>query len=438
MRKLEEKYPTEMAVIGVHSAKFLAEQATDNVRQAILRYRVKHPVVNDKDFTVWQQYACRAWPTLMFIDPQGKVIGKHEGELSPDAFDKLLGDMVKEFDNQGLLDRRPLDYRLEEAPKTPLSFPGKVLADSASGRLFIADSNHHRILVVSLDGTVERIVGNGDAGLVDGSLDMAQFNNPQGLALDGDLLYVADSENHAIRRVDLGSGMVDTIAGTGEQATAFQQGGIATETPLSSPWDVTLHQGVLYIAMAGLHQLWALDLESGQERSYAGSGRENIVDGPLPSACLAQPSGIDCDGLLLYFADSEVSGIRTADLDAAGQVRTIVGQGLFEFGDVDGQGDVVRLQHPLGLCVADGVIYVTDTYNNKIKVVNSQTRSSATLLGTGEAGLRDGPGSQAIFHEPGGLAIAGGKLYIADTNNHAVRVADLSTREVTTLELQGL
>ena len=438
LRKLERKYRNELAVIGVHSPKFTSEGDTDNLRMAVLRYQVEHPVVNDAGFDVWGLYSGRAWPSLVFIDPQGKVIGKHEGEITFDQFDPIIGQMVEEFDSKGLIDRSPLSYRLEDEGASALSFPGKVLADEASGRLFIADSNHNRIVVATLDGEVMRVVGSGEAGMEDGDFQKARFDRPQGMALDGDSLYVADTENHAIRRVDLAAGAVETLAGTGRQAMGFGQGGEALSTDLSSPWDLALHQGTLYIAMAGIHQLWALDLKEKQARPYAGNGRESPIDGPLPSASLDQPSGITTDGNVLYFADSEASAIRSADLSEAGSVTTIVGQDLFVFGDVDGIGDEVRLQHPLGIDHHDGVLYIVDSYNDKVKRVFPQSREVTTFLGAGEAGHRDGEGSEALFHEPGGLSVAGGRLYVADTNNHTIRVADLSTREVSTLDLRGL
>ena len=113
LRKLEEKYAAEMVVVGVHSAKFNAEKATENVRRAIMRYEIEHPVINDADFIVWRQYAARAWPTLMFIGPDGKVVGKHEGEFPIEALDNVLATMVTEYDSQGLIDRRPLEVKLE-------------------------------------------------------------------------------------------------------------------------------------------------------------------------------------------------------------------------------------------------------------------------------------------------------------------------------------
>ncbi len=129
LRKLEKKYANELAVVGVHSAKFPNEKETGNLMSAVQRYELEHPVINDSEFQVWQQYSCRAWPTLMFIDPQGNVIGKHEGEMTFDAFDRLIGQMVTEFDSQGLLDHTPVPSTFRKADDTALSFPGKVLAD---------------------------------------------------------------------------------------------------------------------------------------------------------------------------------------------------------------------------------------------------------------------------------------------------------------------
>ena len=437
LRKLEEKYSSELAVVGIHSAKFDAEEATQNVRQAILRYEIEHPVVNDAGFEVWRQYAVRAWPTLMFVDPAGKVIGKHEGEIRYDTFDRLIGEMIAEFDAEGAIDRRAIHFVTEREKESarPLSFPGKVLADAQSDRLFIADSNHNRIVVSTLEGRVTSIVGGPDAGLVDGTFEEARFDDPQGMALDGDTLYVADAKNHAIRMVDLANHNAKTIAGTGRQAMLFHRGGAGPETNLNSPWDLELHDGTLYIAMAGFHQLWRMDLKSGTVVPHSGSGREGIVDGQHASAQLAQPNGITSDGVRLYFADSETSAVRTSDFDPAGRVGTIAGEDLFTFGDRDGFGDDVRLQHVQGIEHQDGALYIADTYNNKVKKIDPLQRESRRLLGSGEAGHRDGPAVIAEFHEPCGVSLANGLVFVADTNNHAIRVADMRTMEVTTLEL---
>jgi DNA-binding beta-propeller fold protein YncE len=441
LRKLERKYARELVVVGVHSPKFPGEHDTAAVEHAVRRLAVGHPVANDRDFRVWRAYAARAWPTLMFLDPRGKVIGFHEGEFDAQALDTVIGDMVAAFDAEGLIDRRPLSFttRNENEPDRPLFFPGKVLADEAR-RLFVADSGHHRVLEVGLPGgEIKRVFGSGEAGLQDGPADAARFHGPQGMALAGDALYVADVENHAVRRIDLKDGRVETVAGTGEPGRGPSPGGPARGVALRSPWDVVAHDGQVYVAMAGSHQIWRFDPAAGTIAPWAGSGRENIVDGPRAEAQFAQPSGLalDAGAGVLFVADSEVSGVRAVELGPGGRVRTLVGKGLFEFGDVDGVGDAVRLQHPLGLALAGGVLYVADSYNHKIKRLDPKTGEVRSVFGDGRPGFRDGPAAEAQFSEPGGVTAAGGVLYVADTNNHAVRVCDLERGVVRTLRMSN-
>jgi len=441
LARLEEKYRNELAVIGVHSAKFTGEKDSQNIRQAILRYNISHPVVNDADMRIWRSYNVHAWPTLVLIDPAGGIAAVQSGEGIYERFDRMIADLVGRFDAQGKLDRRSLGTVLEQESvgDSLLSFPGKVLADEASGRLFIADSNHNRIVVVSLDDmTVQQIIGSGRPGLNDGAASSATFRNPQGMALDGGTLYVCDTDNHGIRAIDLANREVRTVAGLDPQAAWGAGGGKATETPLNSPWDLELIDGVLYIAMAGSHQLWRLDLKGSTIAPYAGSGREGRVDGPLAVSALAQPSGLTTDGQKLYFADSEVSCIRSADLDLGGKVMTLVGGDLFDFGDVDGVGDRARLQHPLGVVYDNGVLYVADTYNNKIKRLIVDERRIEAFAGSGQAGLVDGEDAMAVaFDEPAGLSVAAGKIYVADTNNQVIRVVDITTRAVSTLKINN-
>jgi len=442
LQRLERKYKDDLVVIGVHSAKFTTEKETANIRQAVLRYGIEHPVVNDREMGVFQEYAVRAWPSLILIDPNGKVYGTHSGEGIYDLFDGVIAQMIERFDAEGTLDRRPLHELLLEREREPqglLSFPGKVLADAESDRLFIADSGHQRIIVASLSGgDALDVIGSGEAGFADGAFAEARFQNPQGMALEGDLLYIADTDNHAIRRADLRSRIVVTLAGDGVQDLEFNNlPGRARGRRLNSPWDLTLAHGVLFVAMAGSHQIWGLDLEGGFIAGHAGSGDENHLDGPLLGAALAQPSGLTHDGSSLFVADSEVSSVRAVDLDPrGGHVKTLVGEGLFDFGDVDGVGSDVRLQHPLDVEYVEGTLFVADTYNHKIKTIGLATRTAKTVAGSGQAGLQDGSGEEALFNEPGGLSSANGKLYIADTNNHAVRTLDIVSGEVASLELR--
>lgn len=439
LKKLEKKYANELVVIGVHSAKFENEKDTENIRRIILRYEIEHPIVNDADFRIWTAYGVHAWPTRVLIDPAGYIIGARSGEGDYEAFDKAIGDTIAEFRKRGKLNEAPLNLVLEKAKigDLPLAFPGKIIADEKNDRLFIADSDHNRIVITKLDGTLIDTIGGGAHSMIGGSFESARFFHPQGMVLDGDKLYVADTENHLIRLVDLKARTVETIAGTGQQSSSRDPSGPALSVALSSPWDVQLVGHSLYIAMAGPHQIWKLDLDSRQVSNYAGSGREGNSNGSLSEASFAQPSALAFLGNTLYVSDPEGSIIRAIDL-SAGKVTTLAGgtRDLFDFGDRDGRGDHVRFQHPLGLTLYQNNLLIADTYNHKIKTLNPQTRAVETFAGTGKPGQADG--ANPSFYEPAGLAVANEKLYVADTNNHAIRIVDLKTKQTGTLVIKGL
>lgn len=447
LRKLEQKYADILTVIGVHSAKFNAEKSSDNVREAVRRYGIESPVVNDADFEIWKSYAARAWPTLMFLDPAGKVIGRHEGEFPVDTLDEVISQMIAEHEPSGLFQRGEFALQSEIAAGEQLSFPGKITADAERERLIISDSNHCRLIVTDLDGKVETVIGNGESPLVNGDrrgvygsvgFNDPLFDNPQGTAIVGDTIYVADAGIHTIVEVDLDEGVAGTLAGTGEQSLYRHTGGNALRVPLNSPYDLSLYEDTLYIAMAGFHQLWAMNLDERTVATFAGDGVEDIVDGMKPEARLAQPYGIEVSNNTVFFIDSETSSVRVAAIAEEGRVVTLVGTGLFDFGDHDGVGKEALLQHPQGLAVRNDAIYVADTYNNKIKSIAIGSLQARTIAGSGENGYQDGTLAEATFNEPAGLALIDNRIYVADTNNHKIRVVDLETDEVASLELSGL
>ncbi|NNF51075.1 MAG: redoxin domain-containing protein [Gammaproteobacteria bacterium] len=433
LKKLEAKYGDALAVIGVHSPKFDHEKKTSAVRKITMRYDLEHAVVNDRDMRIWRSYGARGWPHLALIDPEGRLIGAVSGEGHYDLLDRVIGGAIRQFEKEGKINRAPVALVLEKSllKDSKLLFPGRVLADGVSKRLFIADTNHDRIVVTDLDGEVTAVIGCGTAGLADGDFKAAEFFRPQGLALASkDTLYVADTKNHVIRKVDLAAEKVSTVAGVGRQVYQTSDSGPAATTGMNSPWGLLYHDGLLYIAMAGQHQLWIYDPAQQELREYAGSRREELKDGRLLSAGLNQPSGLATDGEYIYVADSEASAIRAADIDPDGKLDTIVGQGLFAFGDIDGRGDKVRLQHPKDLVWWEGSLLVADTYNSKIKRINPATRESRTLIG-----------SEAELDEPGGVSLLGDTLFIADTNRHRVVTFDLPKGEAKALAIrdpQGL
>ena len=451
LKYLEKKYGNELVVIGVHTAKFQNEKETENIREAILRYEIEHPVINDANMTLWRKFEIGSWPTLVLIDPEGRYCGSAPGEGNRELLDTKIGQVAAYHRSKGTLDETPVRFHLERnsAPPTPLRFPGKLVVDETNGRLFISDSNHNRIVISSLDGKLIDVIGSGAIGAKDGSYTEAQFDRPQGMVLFGDILYVADTENHLLRTVDLAKKEVATLAGTGKQGRYGDHGGNLLHTALNSPWDLTVVDGVLYIAMAGPHQIWSHKIGSGTIQRYAGSGHEDIKNGDLEEGALAQPSGIVSDGKYLYVVDSEGSAVRKISTKAkqnlghpTGDIITIAGThdlprgaSLFQFGDVDGDTKSARLQHPLGIVLHNHGVFVADSYNHKIKYVEFKSHRVTTWLGTGKPGNGLDPVQLA---EPAGMAIADGKMYVADTNNHRILVVDIVKKAAQELVVAGL
>ncbi|CAM6081683.1 unnamed protein product [Calypogeia fissa] len=459
---LEKKYSDQaFTVVGVHSAKFDNEKDSSAIRNAVLRYDVTHPVVNDGDMVMWRQLGVSSWPTLMILSPQGKVIAQLAGEGHRKDVDDLVQAALNYYGEKQMLDYRPIPEALEKnkdsrLATSPLKFPGKLATDLANQRLFISDSNNHRIVVTDLEGKfILQVGGGGGEGFRDGSFEYAAFNRPQGLTYNPskNVLYVADTENHAVREIDFVNESVKTLAGNGEKGSDYKGGKKGSAQVLNSPWDVCLDStyGVLYIALAGQHQIWQINLSDGVAKVFSGDGYERNLNGKNgSSSSYAQPSGLSLgqDATEIFIADSESSSVRSMDLKTGGS-RLLAGgdpmfaDNLFQFGDKDGTGSKALLQHPLGvLNGTDGLIYIADSYNHKVKVMEKGSQKVTSIAGTGKAGFKDGKGPSAQLSEPAGLAQGpNGTLYVADTNNNLIRVLDMSgngTPTLKTLELTGV
>ncbi|GAA5006531.1 NHL domain-containing thioredoxin family protein [Kitasatospora paranensis] len=411
LRELEEKHRDTVVIIGVHSPKFVHEADHQAVVDAVARYEVHHPVLDDPELATWKQYAVRAWPTLVVIDPEGYVVAQHAGEGHAHAIARLVEELEAEHEAKGTLRRGDGPYVAPEPQAGDLKFPGKAVR-LPDGHYLVADSGHHALVELAEDGeSVVRRIGDGERGLVDGTAP--RFSEPQGLALlppelglDYDVV-VADTVNHALRGVRLSDGSVTTLAGTGKQ---WWQGsptdGEARAVDLSSPWDVAWFDGRVWIAMAGVHQLWAYDPVAGTVAVAAGTTNEGLVDGPLAEAWFAQPSGlaVSADGERLWVADSETSAVRWVSRET-GDVHTAVGTGLFDFGHRDGGAGQALLQHPLGVTVLpDGSVAIADTYNHALRRFDPVSGEVTTLA--------------TDLREPSGAVLAGDDIVVVESARH--------------------
>ena len=427
-RKLEKKYGNKIAIIGIHTPKFDNEKNLETLRRIVVRYGIEHPVINDVDSIMARQYGMRAWPTQFLIDPQGKILGRVVGEGNYDLFveniDKLLKQQAADLSDHKL----PMMLVRKSFAKSMLAAPGKIAVSPDNKMVAISDTLHHRIIITDAKGKILKYIGGKESGYRNGSAQQARFFTPQGLAFSDKGLYVADTGNHSIRYIDLKTGNVKTVAGNGKNEMHRGKGYKATSIGLRSPWALALKNKQLYIAMAGIHQIWKLDIEKNTIGRWAGSGAESIDDGDLNRSGFSQPSGLSLIGDKLYVADSEDSAVRVIDLNKK-EVSTLVGSGLFDFGDKDGKFSKARLQHVLGVAAKDSQhVYIADTYNHKLKVLNLKTKKISTVAGTGKPGKGANKGAskatQSALNEPGGIVFLGDNILIADTNNNRIMKYD--------------
>ena len=428
LRALERRFPDVLVVIGVHSPKFPHEADHAALADAVERYEVRHAVLDDPELHTWQQYAVRAWPTLVVVDPEGYVVSVAAGEGHADAVGRLVELLVAEHDAKGTLHRGAGPYVPPAPAATTLRFPGGATATPA-GTLLITDGGHHSLVELAADGeTVLRRIGSGGRGRRDGGPAEATFAEPQGLTLlpaevaveVGYDIVVADTANHLLRGVRLDDGRVSTVA----DLPAALAGATTVTGPVPgvlSPWDVAWWDGRLVVAAAGVHLLLGVDLGTGAVAVLAGTTVEGLRDGPALDAWLAQPSGLAAAGDRLWIADAETSALRWLERDPAGGHRmgTAVGEGLFDYGHVDGPAPDARFQHPLGVtALPDGSVAVLDTYNGAVRRYDPIARRVSTLA-TGVA-------------EPTAAVLVDGQLVVVESAAHRLTrpVAPGAMREV--------
>jgi thiol-disulfide isomerase/thioredoxin len=422
LRRLEETFPDTLVVIGVNSPKYPAEHDPESVANAIARHDIRHPVVHDPELLIWRDYDIQAWPTLVFIDPDGRILGDLVGEPAVDRLISGIGEMLRRRRCTGTAPP-PLPFVPPAAPNGRFRFPAKIkqAGRNGSGKLWaIADSGHHQVVLCDDDGRELRRFGRGRPGFLDLEGEGSAFNNPQGLCWDGNCLFVADTGNHAIRRIDLATGGVCTLAGTGERGPLLGEPLPGREACLASVWDVECWDGQLLFANAGTHQLGRLDLATGEVSALAGTGDEDLADGTAADAHLAQPTGLALDRAsgTLYFVDSETSSVRSVAACGDGPVETLVGAGLFECGRRNGDFAQARLQHCRGIAWRRGGLVVADTYNGLLRVLDLDRRQ-VSQLGGDDCNWSNG--LRFVGGELSGVAADGEhRLLVADTNHHRI------------------
>lgn len=423
LAQLQMTYADGLRVIGLHVPRFDAQRDPEFVAHAVNRLGVRFPVASDPDAVTWQHYGIRAWPTVALVDVEGRLVELIAGDHQLELLDQRIASLLEDAGERGLRIFENAQAVSHPEPLTEVAFPAGLAV--TSDRLHVSDSGHHRVLECDHQGRVLRVFGSGSAGLADGLGLAAAFHSPCGLARVGNTLYVADTGNHAIRQVQLETGEVGTLVGCGQAGVVRASPDVRREqVRLDRPCGVAADGSSLFIAMTASNQIWVLNLSSFSLHPLAGSGRMGTGDGVGALAEFAQPAGMMLASECLYVCDSLSSALRRVRVKD-GSVDTLIGRGLFEFGDEEGDRDLALLQYPLDVALdpTAPMLWIADSYNNAI--------GGWHLEG---GGLVRFPLDHAL-RCPSAIASSGAHLWIANTDAHEVLRMDVASGEIVVLPM---
>lgn len=394
-----------LQVLVLQVPRFDFEREPAAALKLLLRQGLASVALLDSDWDGWRRFGITAWPTVVLLDAQGRESARVVGLGPAGELERGLAAMVAgSVAGPALSGRR--DVRPE--PRHPLSFPTGLAA--TSDRLYIADTGHHRILECTHGGRVLRQFGLGTPDLMDGSAAEAAFNRPQALLVERDALYVADTGNHAVRRINLVTHQVDTLCGNGRPGQPRE--GVLEQPHASSlchPQGLALADNQLYVAMAGDNRIWSYHLGQRRLQMLAGNGSIDQRDGSGEMAAFAQPCSLAMVQQVVYVADALGSSIRSLQVRGA-LVQTLVGQGMWQHGGEDGPRATASLQFPQAIALSPDapLLWIADAGNGRLRTLR---------LGGGELVTQALP---RALHGPAGLATSAGAVWIAETDAHAV------------------
>lgn len=410
----QQRHGGRLQVLAIAVPRFDCEREPGAALKQLRRSGIELPLALDREWLAWQQFGIEAWPTVLLVDAQGRVQGKAVGQDGIAELEQAAAALCAGLPEPSGIAARGLAETAPE-PRLPLRFPAGLAA--SADRLFVADSGHHRVLECTHEGRVLRQFGTGTPDFLDGNAELAAFRHPHGLSLAREWLYVADSGNHALRRINLRSGHVETLCGNG-------RAGDPVEGEVRAPRDVSLYQPravvatdrEVLLAQAGDNRIWRYDLAQSALEVLAGSGQLDVRDGAYGMAAFAQPVGLALVHQTLYVCDALGSALRSLQLHN-GLVQTLVGQGPWQFGGADGPRETAQMQFPQAIALGPGapLLWVADSGNGHLRTLR---------LGGGDLSTVKLP---RRLHGPAGLAVTEGKVWIAETDAHSVLRYDIAS-----------
>jgi Thioredoxin-like/NHL repeat len=424
MFQLQRKHPENLSVLAIHVPKFAAELEQKTLLDAVNRLDIQLPVANDTQWTAWQHYDIQSWPSVVLIDSNGAIAGQFSGDDCRKDIESRLSALLAEMPYA--TSPKPKNLKAKPKPKvfSALHSPCGLLIHN--NLLYIADTGHNRILECGFDGRVKRVFGNGLPLYLDGMSTEASFNRPMAMSVAREYLYVADTGNHAIRRVRLMDGFIDSLLGNGKPGQSEDKTvGMFHEVQLNNPSSVSVEQDILVVADSGNNCLRMFNLANKAFSTLVGSGSLGLLDGVGLRAEMAHPLALSGSKNYLYVAEGSSSSIRTAAVPE-GRVNTLIGHGLYQYGKEDGLRKSAALQHPSAIAVDEkrGVVWIADAYNHKIRALNMVSNMLSTV-----------PMTQTLSN-PCALALDDESLWIADSASSQIHRYFIETEYLSRISIQ--
>lgn len=423
IKELEQEFGSKLTVIGVHCSNFESAKNTAAVRKAVIKYDIDYPVINDQNLAICNSFKPESienieLPTAILLDYHGQVSRKYIGRNDINKHLKEdVSKLIAKYNYRLNRDLLPILLEKNKITGHVLSFPTRLeyvkdfeYNGARFPAMFIANSGKNNIIISSMAGEIIATIGSLRQGFDDGDFDTASFDLPNGMVYKNHKLYVADTNNDAIRVVDFKENKVSTLI-AGEISNQNDSSAIT----LSSPTDIKFYPDAdnIIIASAGNNQILQYDLTKQTSKIIAGDGQNGIKDGKYPQNSLAQTSSLAVFGQKIYFVDAKSSSLRVIDKD--GTLTTLAAKGVAE-------SEKSLLEHPLSLTVDDTGIYIADSYNNSIKKYDFSSHKINNFIGTKNSGNNLGSKGNTEFDEPNGIVSVIDKFYIADSNNDRIVV----------------
>jgi thiol-disulfide isomerase/thioredoxin len=436
IKELKQTFGSKLTVIGVHVGKFENDKTSNAIQKAVLKYDIDYPVINDSESKLADSFEVKAIPSFVLINPHGNTYEIYEGDSKLDELRSGVKKLISKYKFEITRDSLPLVLDKYSVLGNVLMFPSHIeYAYDFSYKtrqlpaLFISNTGKDNIVVSSITGDIVVKIGSGQKGFQDGSFDVATFNSPRGLIFNSNKLYVADSGNNAIREIDFKEGKVTTILGSGANGFVIEDGKShnGEDVELSFPMDIEFFptKNEIAIANSGSNQILSYNIKSNEVMVVAGNGADGIKDGKYPQNSLSQTSALSAFNNKLYFTDSNSSALRV--MEENGEIKTLIGQDSKKFGHKNGDKSTALMQHPQGLLVDDTGAYISDSFNHRIRKYDFSTNQIRDIVGNSKSGMGLGSSSNTQFDEPMGITSILDRLFIVDSNNNRIVILNRGT-----------